>query len=382
MAANQEKPPRRANHAARQPAKTPPAGGGGGVPPSRAGPAQERRARGLGHPGPGGFGPPGRLAFTPEHREELQRLWGEMVLIRRFEERVAEMYTRARIGGYTHLNIGEEATVVGALTTLRPDDYIFSNYRDHGHALVRGIAPRAIMAELFGKETGVVHGRGGSMHIFDRERRFMGGYAIVGGPLALACGAGTAIRYRDEDLVVMCIFGEGSTNIGYFHESLNLAKLWRLPIVFLCVNNQYAMGAPVQADSSVPEIWRKPCAHDMPGERVDGMDLLAVCEAVTRAVRLAREQHEPSLVEALTYRYRGHSMADPARYRPQEEVNVWLARDPIVTFRQQLEQAGLMRPEEADAIERNAQALVDEAAQFAEASPAPEPTDLDRWVYA
>jgi len=323
-----------------------------------------------------------KLSLTRESREELLRLYQEMLLIRRFEEKVAEMYTRAKIGGYTHLNIGEEATIVGALSILRPRDYVFSNYRAHGHALVRGVPPGAIMAELFGKETGTSQGRGGSMHLFDARQRFMGGYAIVGGSLPLATGVGLAISYRRGDEVVMSIFGEGSTNIGAFFESLNLAKLWKLPVVFLCVNNQYAMGDRPEQDSAVPEVYRKACAFDITSERVDGMDLLAVREAAARMVQHTREQHDPTLLEAVCYRMRGHSMADPARYRSAEELQKWLARDPITGFRRQLEQAGLLTPEDAQRIEQKVDEVVTEAAGFAEQSPSPDPADLYKYVYA
>ena len=324
---------------------------------------------------------PARLRLAPEYREELQRLWYEMLLIRRFEERAAEMYTRARIGGYSHLNIGEEATIVGALTPLRPDDYVISNYREHGHALVRGVDPKAVMAELFGKETGCSRGRGGSMHLFDIEKRFLGGYGIVAGQMPIACGVAMAIQYRRGEEIVVCIFGEGATNIGAFHESLNQAKLWHLPVVFLCVNNQYAMGAAVSEDSAVPEIYRKACAYDMRSERVDGMDVLAVRAVMERAISLAREQHEPSLVEAVTYRFRGHSMADPGRYRTEEEVRQWMARDPIQTFRRQLEENDLLSASEAQEIEHRVEQIVDEAVRFAEESPAPDPKDLYKYLY-
>lgn len=322
------------------------------------------------------------VALRPEDRDDLHHLYYQMLLIRRFEERVAEMYTRARIGGYTHLNIGEEATVVGSAAALEPTDYLLSSYREHGHVLARGTDPGPVMAELFGKATGVARGRGGSMHLFDLERRFLGGYAIVGGHLPLAVGVGLAIDYRDSNEVVMCAFGEGATNIGAFHESLNLAKLWRLPIVFLCVNNQYAMGAPVHQDSAVTEIYRKACAYDMRASRVDGMDVLAVRDACREAVHIAREEHEPSLIEALTYRFRGHSMADPARYRTQEELQAWMARDPVLTFRRRLEEAGLITPEEVQAIADRVEREVNAAIAFAERSPDPDPAELYRDVYA
>jgi pyruvate dehydrogenase E1 component alpha subunit len=291
------------------------------------------------------------------------------------------MYTRARIGGYLHLNIGEEATVVGALDALSPQDYVVSNYREHGHAIARGVDPKAVMAELFGKATGVSKGRGGSMHIFDMSKRFLGGYGIVGGAIPLATGVGMAMRYRDSDAVVVSVFGEGATNIGAFHESLNLAALWDLPVVFLCVNNLYAMGKRIDEDSAVTEIWRKACAYDIASERVDGMDLLAVHEAMTRAVDLARQEHRPSLVEAVTYRFRGHSMADAGRYRTSEEVELWRRRDPIEAFHLRLERANLIDPDQTQQIRADVERIVTEAVQFAEESPFPALSTLYDDVY-
>lgn len=324
---------------------------------------------------------PGAGLLSPERRAQLLRWYEQMLLIRRFEEAAAEMYTRAKIGGYLHLNIGEEATVVGSIDALQPQDYIFSNYREHGHAIARGVPAKNVMAELFGKVTGTSKGRGGSMHIFDIERHFMGGYAIVGGALPLAVGVGLAIDYRGSDAVVVSIFGEGATNIGAFNESLNLAQLWRLPVVFLCVNNLYAMGKRVEEDSAVPEMWRKACAYDMAAERVDGMDVLAVHEAMARAVDRARQQHLPTLLEAVTYRFRGHSMADAGTYRTAEEIEEWRRRDPIASFREKLEDAGLMNATEAQEIEARVEREVDEAVTFAEESPFPPVSSLYDYVY-
>jgi pyruvate dehydrogenase E1 component alpha subunit len=292
------------------------------------------------------------------------------------------LYTRARIGGYTHLNIGEEAAVVGALDPLRPRDYVFSTYREHGHALMRGVDPKAIMAELFGKSTGTSGGRGGSMHLFDAGKRFMGGYAIVGGSIPLAAGAAFAVKYRKSDEVVAVLFGDGSTNIGAFYETLNWAKLERLPIIFICVNNQYAMGARTSEDSSVPEIYRKACAFDIRAERVDGIDVLATREAAERCIRYSREQQDPTLLEVMCYRFRGHSMADPARYRTPEEVQSWIARDPLPRFRASLEQAGVMSAEEFDSIALEVDRLVQESVEFAENSPNPDPSELMDNIYA
>ncbi|HLH71644.1 MAG TPA: pyruvate dehydrogenase (acetyl-transferring) E1 component subunit alpha [Chloroflexota bacterium] len=320
--------------------------------------------------------------LTPQRRSQYLHWYEQMLLIRRFEEAAAEMYTRAKIGGYLHLNIGEEATVVGSMAALEPQDYVFSNYREHGHAIARGIEPKRIMAELFGKETGTCKGRGGSMHIFDAEKHFMGGYGIVGGALPLAVGAGYALEYQKSAAIVMTIFGEGATNIGSFHESLNMAELWKLPIVFLCVNNLYAMGKPVAEESAVTEIWRKACAYDMAGERVDGMDILAVYEATTRAVDRARQEHRPTLLEAVTYRYRGHSMADAGLiYRTTAEIEEWRRRDPIAAFRHNLESAGLAKAGDFDRIEKRVEQVVSDALEFAEQSPFPALATLDDDVY-
>jgi pyruvate dehydrogenase E1 component alpha subunit len=329
----------------------------------------------LGGPGP-------KLDITLANRDLLVHLYREMLFMRRFEERVGEMYTRARIGGYTHLNIGEEAAIVGALDVLRPRDYVYSNYREHGHALMHGVPPSAIMAELFGKATGTSKGRGGSMHLFDAKHRFMGGYAIVGGSLPLAAGAAFAVKYRQSEEVVAVLFGDGSTNIGAFYETLNWAKLERIPLVFLCVNNQYAMGDRTEQDSSVPQVYRKACAFDMRAERVDGLDVLAVREAAERFIKYTREAQDPTLLELFCYRLRGHSMADPARYRTAEEVQSWVARDPILHFREQLEQAGILSTADIRSLDQEVDEGVAEAVNFAEQSPNPDPATLFESIYA
>lgn len=324
---------------------------------------------------------PADVFLTPDRRNDLVHWYEEMVLIRLFEEAAAEQYTRARIGGYLHLNVGEEATVVGSVAALKTQDWIFSNYREHGHAIARGVDPKAVMAELFGKATGTSRGRGGSMHIFDATKHFMGGYGIVGGAIPLALGAGIAVNYTDSDAVVLNIFGEGATNIGAFSESLNMAQLWRTPVVFLTVNNQYAMGKRIDEDSAVTEIWKKAFAYDMAAERVDGMDLLAVYDATSRAAARAREQHLPTLLEAVTYRYRTHSMADAGRYRTPEEVEQWRRLDPITTFRNKLERAGLLLEVEANEIDQRVERYVEECVQFAEESPYPDPSTLYDYIY-
>ena len=312
----------------------------------------------------------------------LLKLYREMLLIRRFEEKTAEMYQAAKIGGFCHLNIGEEATIVGTISALRPKDYVYSTYREHGHAIAKGVDPNAVMAELFGKETGTSRGRGGSMHLFSQEHRFYGGYAIVGQSLPIACGSAYAINYEEKDEVVMSIFGDGATNIGAFHESLNVAKLWHLPIVFVCVNNLYGMGTAVSRASAVTEIWRKACAYDMTGERVDGMDVLAVRRITDQLVAQAREKHEPSLLECVTYRYRGHSMSDPDTYRGKDEVKEWQSRDGILSLADYMKKQKMLDDQELQRIDEEITAQVEAAVKFADESPEPDPKDLYRDVYA
>jgi len=315
-------------------------------------------------------------------RATLIALYREMLLLRRFEEKTAEMYRLGKIGGFCHLNIGEEATIVGTISALRRDDYVYSNYREHGHAIAKGVDPKAVMAELFGKETGTSRGRGGSMHLFSQEHRFYGGYAIVGQAMPLACGAAYAIRYQDRREIVMSIFGDGATNIGAFHESLNVAKLWHLPVVFVIINNQYGMGTAVQRASAVTELWRKACAYDMTGEQVDGMDVLAVRRVTDRLVEQARTQREPSLLECVTYRYRGHSMSDPDTVRTKEEIREWQNRDAIARFGDQLKRDKVLTDSELERIDAEVTAEVDEAVRFADESPEPKVEDLYQGVYA
>ena len=315
-------------------------------------------------------------------KASLLKLYREMLLIRRFEEKTAEMYQAAKIGGFCHLNIGEEATIVGTISALRPKDYVYSTYREHGHAIAKGVDPNAVMAELFGKETGTSRGRGGSMHLFSQEHRFYGGYAIVGQSLPIACGSAYAINYEEKDEVVMSIFGDGATNIGAFHESLNVAKLWHLPIVFVCVNNLYGMGTSVSRASAVTEIWKKACAYDMTGERVDGMDVLAVRRITDQLVAQAREKHEPSLLECVTYRYRGHSMSDPDTYRGKDEVKEWQSRDGILSLADYMKKQKMLDDQELQRIDEEITAQAEAAVKFADESPEPDPKDLYRDVYA
>jgi pyruvate dehydrogenase E1 component alpha subunit len=325
-----------------------------------------------------------RVVTLPEDedRDTLVSYYHQMVLVRRFEEKADEMYKMARIGGYCHLNLGEEATVVGFCAGLEPQDYLYTNYREHGYALCRGISTNSVMAELFGKETGCSHGRGGSMHMFSLEHRLMGGYGIVGGQVPLAVGAAFAVDYRGSDEVVAVQMGDGATNGGPFYESLNLAKIYKLPVIFFVVNNGYGMGTPVEKGSAVAELYRKGCAFDVYGERVDGNDVLAVRDAVRNVVKVARERHEPALIEAVSFRFRGHSVIDPDRYRDEEEVKRGRSIDPLALFAQRLLDAHLIDDHGLDMIEKQVEHEVNEAVSFAEQSPFPPVESLFDYIYA
>jgi pyruvate dehydrogenase E1 component alpha subunit len=302
-----------------------------------------------------------------------KRLLTDMLLIRRFEEKAAEGYALGKIGGFLHLYIGEEAVAVGTTAALRPDDYAISAYREHGHCLAKGSDPKAAMAELYGRRDGLSKGKGGSMHLFDKSTNFLGGHAIVGAHLPIAVGVGFAIKYQGGDQVIVCYFGDGAVPEGEFHESMNLAALWKLPVIFLCENNRYAMGTSVERALAQTEIWKFGQAYGIPAERVNGMDVLAVRDAVGRAVARAREQKTPALIEADTYRYRGHSMRDPAGavYRTKEEVEREKLRDPIVLFRDKALAAGVLTDADVRAIEKDVNDRIDEAVAFADASPEP-----------
>src|SRR3954452_6384852 len=265
-----------------------------------------------------------------------------MLLLRRFEERAGEMYAKAKVGRFLHLAIRQEATIVGAVRAMRDEDYLISTYRSHGHALSRGCDPKRVMAELFGRVDGLSRGRGGSMHMFDLERRFMGGYGIVGGNLPLAAGMGLAADYLGTDEVCVCVFGDGAANQGTFGETLNLAALWRLPVVFMVTNNRFGMGTALERHSAVTDLFRRGDGFGVPGMRCDGMDVADTHALMREAIRRAREDRQPVLVEALTYRFRGHSMADPEEYRTKEQVEEWRRRDPIETFARRLVAAGIL----------------------------------------
>jgi pyruvate dehydrogenase E1 component alpha subunit len=314
---------------------------------------------------------------------DVAREWlATMMLIRRFEERAGEMYAKAKIGGFLHLAIGEEATIVGAVRALRDADYLISTYRSHGHAIARGTNPSNVMAELFGRQDGCSKGRGGSMHMFDLERRFMGGYGIVGGNLPIAAGFGLSSDLQGTEDVTLCVFGDGASNQGTFGETMNLAALWKLPVVFMVTNNQFGMGTALARHSAVTDLQRKGESFGVPGMRCDGMDVLDTHQAIGEAIRRAREERQPVLVEAVTYRFRGHSMADPEEYRTKEQVAEWRKRDPIGLFSQRLTGAGILDEDAVRELDEAAVKRVDEAVAFADASPFPPPESLYDDVYA
>ena len=325
-----------------------------------------------------GPAPAGRALPAPE----VAREWlATMMLIRRFEERAGEMYARAKIGGFLHLSIGEEATIVGSARALRDSDYLVSTYRSHGHALVRGTPPENVMAELFGRVDGCCGGHGGSMHMFDLQRRFMGGYGIVGGNLPIAAGIGLACDYQGSEDVVLCTLGDGASNQGTFGETMNLTALWRLPVVFLVTNNQFGMGTSLERHSAVTELRVKGEGFGVPGLRCDGMDVLDTYTVVTEALERARSERQPMLVEAITYRFRGHSMADPESYRTREQVEQWRRRDPLAVFAERLRETQMLGEGELERIEADALARVDAAVEFADSSPFPAPESLHDNVY-
>src|SRR6266446_544257 len=267
-----------------------------------------------------------------EDRETLMKIFHQMLLIRRFEEKCAESYSLGKIGGFCHLYIGQEAVGVGAISALRDDDYVITSYREHGQAIAKGISPEAVMAELYGKAGGCSHGKGGSMHLFDVDVNFLGGHAIVGGQIPLATGVAFASKYKETDQVTLCFFGEAAVNQGAFHESLNMAQLWKLPCIYICENNMYGMGTSLQRAMSSQDVASKACAYELASESVDGMDVLKMREATQRAIKRAREEALPTLIEARTYRYMGHSMSDPGKYRTRAEIEKYQERDPIKLF--------------------------------------------------
>jgi pyruvate dehydrogenase E1 component alpha subunit len=325
----------------------------------------------------------GKRADT-QTAERYRQYLRQMMLIRRFEEKAGEAYSLGKIGGFCHLYIGQEAVAVGTMAMLRPGDYMTCSYRDHGHALARGISPRAVMAELFGKAAGCSKGKGGSMHLFDASLGFLGGHGIVGGHIPLTTGMAFAIKYRSGDEVAVCYFGEAAVNNGAFHEALNMAALWKLPAVFICENNRYGMGTALDRASAVYNISERASSYDMPREIVDGQELLEVMTAMDRAVIRARRPSAPTLLEMRTYRFMGHSMSDPihGHYRTKEEVEAHRKRDPIVLWSEKLVADGVMTADSVKAMDTEVIAEVEDAYQFADQAPDPDLSELYTDVYA
>ena len=330
------------------------------------------------------------MATTPEtaerfaglSSEQLIEMYRQMVLIRDFEEKCQEMYTRAKIGGFLHLYVGQEGVAAGMMAALKPEDHIITHYRDHGHAIARGLDTNALMAELFGKATGSAGGLGGSMHFVDVSKNFWGGYAIIGSHLLLACGIGLGLKLQKRPEVIVVFFGDGTTNGGEFYEALNLAQVSKLPVEFVCDNNLVAMGTPIAVHTAGQEIYRKACAFHLTDERVYGNDPVTMFEAAQRAVEHARSGKGPVLLEAMTYRLRGHSAQDTQKYRTKEDVEKYRAQDPNQIFRRRLIEEGVMTEAQAVDIERTAQAEVDAAIEFADQSPPADEKWLTSGVYA
>jgi pyruvate dehydrogenase E1 component alpha subunit len=314
-------------------------------------------------------------------RDEALAQYRAMLLIRRFEERCAQIYVEGKIGGFLHLYIGQEAVAVAAMSLLRPDDYFVTSYRDHGYALARGTDPRPLMAELAGKVSGISRGKGGSMHFYDVPTGNFGGDGIVGGHLPVAAGMGYAIRLRQTEQVVLCFFGDGAVNEGAFHEALNISALWGLPVVYVIENNRYGMGTSLDRASSVKDLYQRGSAYGIPRRDVDGMDLLTVREALGEAIDRARKEKRPTLLEVETYRYRGHSMSDPGKYRTKEEVEEMMRFDPILRFSKVLKEQHEIAEAELEAMDKDVLAQVADAVRFADQSPWPAPETLYEDVY-
>jgi len=316
-----------------------------------------------------------------EQRDEVEMLW-LMLLIRRFEERASQQYQAQKIGGFCHLYIGQEAVVTGAIAATRFDDYIITAYRDHAHALARGTSANACMAELFGRDTGCSRGLGGSMHFFDKEHHMYGGHAIVGAHVPLACGLAFACKYRGEDRVTLCFFGDGAINQGAFHEALNLAALFKLPVIFICENNLFAMGTSVERSTSLKQIIDRAEGYDIPACVVDGMNFRHVRDTLREVVESIRKDPHPAFVEARTYRYRGHSMSDPASYRTKEQLEKYRLDDPITRLRAQLTREGKLTNEKFDELDKEAKRIALESVKFAEQSDEPPLEKLYDYTYA
>jgi pyruvate dehydrogenase E1 component alpha subunit len=315
-------------------------------------------------------------------RDALVEMYRQMQLMRRFEERCAQQYGLQKIGGFCHLYIGQEAVAAGVEAAIGKDDYVVTAYRDHAQILARGTPPGAVMAELFGKATGCAGGKGGSMHLYDIPRNFYGGWGIVGAQIPMALGMAYASAYRGDKRVTVCYFGEAAVNQGAFHEALNMAALWKVPAIFICENNRYGMGTPIKVSSAEVEVYKRGSAHNIPGEAVDGMDVLAMYDAVKRAADRGRAGEGPTLLEARTYRFRGHSMSDPAVYRTRDEVETERANDPIPKLRDYIIKKKLAKQDVFDAIDEKIEGEVNESIKFADESPWPSPDKLYADIYA
>ena len=306
-------------------------------------------------------------------KKKNKELLHMLLLIRRFEEKAAQMYGLRKIGGFCHLYIGQEAVATGAISALDlARDYVVGAYRDHGHALACGMDPKGVMAELYGKESGCSRGKGGSMHMFDKEKHMYGGNGIVGGQIPVATGVGLKIRYKEEDGVVLCFFGDGAIHQGSFHESLNLAKIYNLPVIYIVENNHYGMGTDFRRVSSVQDFTKMAVGYDIEGRQIDGMNVLTVYDEVSKAVEETRKASSPMLLEILTYRYKGHSMSDPAKYRSKEELQSYKDQDPVVIMQKAMTEAGQLDEKQFDEMDKEIRGICDEAAKFADESPEPE----------
>lgn len=322
------------------------------------------------------------VAQDASERSLFIDLYRQMLTIRRVEEAAAKAYAQGKIGGFLHLGIGQESVCVGAIAALEPTDYVVATYREHGHYIAKGGTPKEVLAELYGRETGAARGLGGSMHLFSAKHRMLGGYGIVGGHVPLACGAAYSSKYRGTGEVTLCFFGEGSANQGAFHEGLSLAGLWKLPIVFICENNQYSMGTPLYRTLAVPDVTERAAGYAMARDRFAGDDVLRVRERVTEAVKRARTQMQPTLIEVETYRFRGHSMSDPGHYRTKDEIEQWKKRDPVPVARERLLSDYGVKEDDLISLEAAVKAEVNEAVRFADQSPPADPSKLWDYIYA
>ncbi len=315
-------------------------------------------------------------------KKVLREMLYQMVLGRFFEEKCAEVYRTGEIGGFCHLYIGQEAIAVGSMMALEPTDMVITSYRDHVQAMIKGITPEGVMAELYGKEGGCVKGKGGSMHMFSKEHEFYGGHGIVGGQIGVGTGMAYAAKYKGSGQVTLCFFGEAAVNQGIFHESLNMAQLWKLPCIYICENNQYGMGTSQKRAMSISSVAKKGDGYGIANEFVDGMDVMAVREATQRAIDRARNESLPTLLEIRAYRFMGHSMSDPGNYRTRDEIVKYQTRDPIVLFKDSLDEAGVFSKKDFERIEQEAAEAVEKAVKFAEESPIPAESELFTDVYA